>query len=453
MTDDATTTVSVPKPQPKPTAMPIHYRRYALIMLFLVYMLNFVDRQIVNILAEPIKRELGLADWQLGSLTGLSFAIFYATLALPIARWAERANRVRIVALSAITWSFFTAVCGVAQTFAQLFLARVGVGVGEAGCTPASQSLISDYTTREKRASALAFFSMGIPTGSLVGMVVGGLIADSLGWRASFALVGVPGIVLGLLAYFTLPEPRKSSAASEAQSAPTLREALAELGGKRTYIWLTVAMATMSFGIYSNLAFQSSHFLRNHADGLGALAVGLNDLTGIQLGPTGFLGTVLGLVVGICGAAGTWLGGRATDRAVVRGSLDAYATIPAAAALCLPFALFATYTTSNTVAALCLMGLPMMLQSVYYGPIFAAVQGLVRPRTRATATAIFLFFANLIGLGLGPLSVGLISDLLAPSMGSGDGIRWALISTSLVYVLAAAAFMVARKTIRQDIVS
>ncbi|MDR6773242.1 MFS transporter [Azospirillum sp. BE72] len=451
MIEDATTTVSVP--QPKPMGISIHHRRYALTMLFLVYMLNFVDRQIVNILAEPIKRELGLTDWQLGSLTGLSFAIFYATLALPIARWAERANRVRIVALSAITWSFFTAVCGVAQTFAQLFLARVGVGVGEAGCTPASQSLISDYTTREKRASALAFFSMGIPAGSLVGMVVGGLIADSLGWRASFALVGVPGIILGLLAYFTLPEPRKSSfAASEAQSAPSLREALDELGSKRTYIWLTVAMVAMSFGIYSNLAFQSSHFLRNHAEGLGALAVGLNDLTGIRLGTTGFLGTVLGLIVGICGAAGTWLGGWATDRGV-RSNLNAYATIPAAAALCLPFALFTTYTTSNTVAALCLMGLPMMLQSIYYGPIFAAVQSLVRPRTRATATAIFLFFANLIGLGLGPLSVGLISDLLARTMGSGDAIRWALISTSLVYVLAAAAFMVARKSIRQDIVS
>ncbi|KAA0595869.1 MULTISPECIES: spinster family MFS transporter [Azospirillum] len=450
MIEDATTTVSMP--QPKPMGLSIHYRRYALTMLFLVYMLNFVDRQIVNILAEPIKRELGLADWQLGSLTGLSFAIFYATLALPIARWAERANRVRIVALSAITWSLFTTICGVAQTFAQLFLARVGVGVGEAGCTPASQSLISDYTTRERRASALAFFSMGIPAGTLVGMVVGGLIADSLGWRASFALVGVPGIILGLLAYFTLPEPRKSFAASEVQAAPSLREALAELGSKRTYIWLTVAMAAMSFGIYSNLAFQSSHFLRNHAEGLGTLAVRLNDLTGIRLGATGFLGTVLGLIVGICGAAGTWLGGWSTDRGV-RSSLNAYATIPAAAALCMPFALFATYTASNTVAALCLMGLPMMLQSIYYGPIFAAVQSLVRPRTRATATAIFLFFANLIGLGLGPLSVGLISDLLAPSMGSGDAIRWALISTSLVYVLAAAAFMAARKSIRQDIVS
>ena len=450
MIEDATTTVSMP--QPKPMDLSIHYRRYALTMLFLVYMLNFVDRQIVNILAEPIKRELGLADWQLGSLTGLSFAIFYATLALPIARWAERANRVRIVALSAITWSLFTTICGVAQTFAQLFLARVGVGVGEAGCTPASQSLISDYTTRERRASALAFFSMGIPAGTLVGMVVGGLIADSLGWRASFALVGVPGIILGLLAYFTLPEPRKSFAASEVQAAPSLREALAELGSKRTYIWLTVAMAAMSFGIYSNLAFQSSHFLRNHAEGLGTLAVRLNDLTGIRLGATGFLGTVLGLIVGICGAAGTWLGGWSTDRGV-RSSLNAYATIPAAAALCMPFALFATYTASNTVAALCLMGLPMMLQSIYYGPIFAAVQSLVRPRTRATATAIFLFFANLIGLGLGPLSVGLISDLLAPSMGSGDAIRWALISTSLVYVLAAAAFMAARKSIRQDIVS
>ncbi|WP_372073654.1 MFS transporter [Tistrella mobilis] len=449
MIEDATTKVSAPPL----TATPTRHRRYALTMLFLIYMLNFVDRQIVNILAEPIKRELSLADWQLGSLTGLSFALFYAALALPIARWAERANRARIVALSAIIWSLFTALCGIAQNFAQLFLARVGVGVGEAGCTPASQSLITDYTSKEKRASALAFFSMGIPAGSLVGMMVGGLIADQLGWRASFALVGVPGIILGLLAFFTLPEPRKSAfAAKEVQTTPPLRDALRELGRNRTYICLTIAMVAMSFGTYSNLGFLGSHYLRNHAEGLVTLAAAVNDLTGLQLGATGFLGTALGLIIGIFGAAGTWLGGWVTDRAV-RRNLNAYATIPAVAALCLPFALLATYLTSNTLAALCLLSLPMMLQSIYYGPIFATVQSLVRPRSRATATAIFLFFANLIGLGLGPLSVGLLSDFLAPSLGSGDAIRWALISTAVVFIVAAAAFLAARKSIHQDIVS
>lgn len=429
------------------------YRRYALALLFVIYMLNFVDRQIVNILAELIKRDLNLADWQLGSLTGLSFALFYATLALPIARLAERGNRVNIIALSAIVWSAFTVLCGMAQNFAQLFLARVGVGVGEAGCTPASQSLISDYVPRETRATAMAIFSLGIPAGSLIGMAVGGLVADSFGWRASFALVGVPGILLGILAYFTLPEPRRSSGiVSTDRDAPTFKEALAEIGKKPTYIWFTVAMAAMSFATYGHLAFQSSYFLRNHADGLDALAAHLANATGIHLGTTSFLGVALGLTIGLFGGAGTWLGGQVTDHAA-RRDVRAYAMIPALSAFCLPFSILATYISSNIMLVLSLVGLPMLLQSIYYGPLFATIQGLVRPRTRATASAILLFFANLVGLGLGSLCVGAISDLLSPSLGSGDAIRWALIIASLVYFLAMGAFVMARKTIKQDLVS
>jgi len=429
------------------------YRRYALTLLFLVYTLNFVDRQIVNILAELIKHDLDLADWQLGSLTGLSFALFYATLALPIARLAERGNRVNIIALSAIVWSAFTVLCGMAQNFAQLFLARVGVGVGEAGCTPASQSLISDYVPRERRASAMAAFSLGIPAGSLIGMAVGGLVADSLGWRASFALVGVPGIVLGVLAYFTLPEPRPASATPGSEVVtPALKEALRELGKKPAYIWFTVAMACMSFATYGHLAFQSSYFLRNHTVGLDALAAKLDSMTGINLGTTGFLGMALGLIIGLFGAAGTWLGGWLADRAASK-DVRAYATVPAISALCLPFSMFAAYTSSSTLAVLSLVAIPMLLQSIYYGPLFATVQGLVHPRTRATASAILLFFANLVGLGLGPLTVGAISDLLTPALGSGDAIRWALIFASLIYFVAMAAFLMARRTVRQDLVS
>ena len=429
------------------------HRRYAMTVLFLVFTFNFVDRQIVNILAEPIKRELDLADWQLGSLTGLSFAIFYATLAIPIARWAEVGNRVNIIALSAIVWSFFTVICGMAQNFVQLFLARVGVGVGEAGCTPASQSLISDYTPREKRASAMATLSLGIPVGSLIGMAVGGIVADSMGWRAAFALVGVPGILLGILTYFTLPEPRLALPAdSKTPVAATLGEALAELRQKRTYVWFTAAMAAMSFAGFGHLAFQSSFFLRNHAAGLNALASQLNDATGLELGATGFLGTVLGLILGIFGGAGTWLGGWLADRAA-RKDVTAYATIPAVAALCMPFAIFATYTSSDIVVVLCVLGVSMLLQAIYAGPTFATVQSLVRPRTRATATAVFLLFANLIGLGLGPLTVGALSDLFGNSLGAGDGVRWAIITASLVYFLGGAAFLMARRTIKQDIVS
>ncbi|MBA4758215.1 MFS transporter [Sphingosinicella sp.] len=431
----------------------VRYRRYALTILFLLYTFNFLDRQIVNILAEPIKRDLHLADWQLGSLTGLSFALFYASLALPIARLAERGDRVKIVAASAIVWSLFTGLCGLAQNFLQLFLTRVAVGVGEAGCTPASHSLISDYTTREKRASAMATFSLGIPVGSLVGMAVGGLIADSLGWRFAFLIVGLPGVVLGLIALFTLPEPRRSAIGKvDKVEPPSFRDALSELSGNRAYIWMTVAMILMCFVNYGQLAFHSSFFLRNHADGLDTLARQLQAFSGIALGPTGFLGVVLGIVIGVFGGIGTWLGGALADRAA-RTDIRAYATVPAIAALALPLPIMITYLSPGALSALILLSVPMLLQSVYYGPIFASVQSLVRSRTRATAAAIFLFFGNLVGLGFGPLTVGMLSDVLAAHLGSGEGLRWALVVTAFASTAAAGAFFMARRTIRDDIVS
>ena len=427
-------------------------RRYALTLLFLVFTLNFLDRQIINILAEPLKRDLKLADWQLGSLTGLAFAIFYATLALPIARLAERGDRVRIVAISAIVWSAFTTLCGFAHSFLQLFLARIGVGVGEAGCTPASHSLISDYTTRETRASAMALFSMGIPVGSLLGMAFGGLVVDSLGWRAAFLVAGVPGILLGLLTLFTLPEPRRHLGSIKAEAAPKLGEALNELRQNRAYVWMTIAMIQMSFVGFGQLAFHSSFFLRNHTPGLEALAAAVESSLGWQLGPMGLVGSALGIVLGVSGVIGTWLGGALADRAA-RTDIRGYATIPAAAALVLPFTTLVLYLLPHTLWALVMLGVPMLLHSLYYGPVFASVQSLARPRTRATAAAIFLFFANLVGLGLGPLTVGIVSDIIARGSDIGTGIRWSLIITAFVYLGAAAAFFRASKTMRDDVIS
>ncbi|MGP1275131.1 MAG: MFS transporter, partial [Caulobacterales bacterium] len=181
-------------------------RRYAVGMLLVIYIFNFLDRQIVNILAEPIKLELGVADWQLGMLTGLAFALFYTVLGIPIARYAEKADRVKIISAAVGVWSLFTIACGLAGNFIQLLLARIGVGVGEAGCSPPAHSLITDYTPKEERASALAFYSMGIPLGSLAGMALGGLIADAYGWRMAFFVAGAPGIILAVMAFLTLPE-------------------------------------------------------------------------------------------------------------------------------------------------------------------------------------------------------------------------------------------------------
>ncbi len=213
-------------------------RRYALGLLLVIYILNFLDRQVVNILAEPIKIELGLADWQLGMLTGLAFALFYTVLGLPIARLAERADRVKIISVAVGVWSACTVACGMAGNFIQLLLARIGVGVGEAGCTPPAHSLISDYTPAEKRASAIAFYSMGIPLGSLAGMALGGIIADAYGWRIAFFVAGAPGVLLALIAWLTLPEPRRKAGKVEVANKPSIGDAIAELSRKPAFMWM-----------------------------------------------------------------------------------------------------------------------------------------------------------------------------------------------------------------------
>ena len=198
------------------------YTRYAMFLLLGIYIVNFLDRAVVNILAEPIKNDLGLADWQLGLMSGLAFAIFYTVLGIPIARMAERKNRPIIIGTAVALWSGFTALSGTANSFIQLVIFRIGVGVGEAGCTPPAHSLIADYVPKEKRASALAFYSMGTPLGGLLGLVMGGLVADAYGWRAAFLVAGAPGVLFALLCWFTLKEPRKLMAQHSAAIQSTV---------------------------------------------------------------------------------------------------------------------------------------------------------------------------------------------------------------------------------------
>ncbi|MES2035817.1 MAG: MFS transporter [Pseudomonadota bacterium] len=426
------------------------YRSYALWLLLGIYTLNFLDRQVVNILAEPIKQDLGLKDWQLGALTGLAFAVFYTFLGIPIARLADRANRPLIIAGALAIWSAFTVACGLAGNFTHLLLARIGVGVGEAGCSPPSHSLITDYTPKEKRASALAFYAMGIPLGSLAGMALGGLVADAHGWRVAFFVAGAPGIVLAVIAALTLKEPRKQMAAAQAKvavDAPTFKEAMKELGTKRSFWLIAFAGSLVSFIGYGHLAFYGSFFFRNHGPQLTELAASMGGL-----GPAGFLGTALGLIIGVFGAVGTYVGGQIADRAA-RKDIRAYVSVPAIAGL-LSFPFFiGAMLTANAALALGLLAVPVFLGSLWYGPVFAAVQSLVRPQTRATAAAVMLFVINLIGLGLGPLFVGLLSDHLTVTMGEAQGVRWALVLSSAVGIIASLLFWLARKTIREEIVS
>ncbi|MFN3834791.1 MAG: spinster family MFS transporter [Glycocaulis sp.] len=428
-------------------------RRYALGMLLIIYIFNFLDRQIVNILAEPIKIELGLADWQLGMLTGLAFALFYTVLGIPIARYAEKADRVKIISVAVAVWSAFTVLCGLATNFIQLLLARIGVGVGEAGCTPPAHSLISDYTPKEQRASALAFYSMGIPLGSLAGMVLGGLIADAWGWRAAFFVAGAPGVVLAILAFTTLPEPRRGLAKKvEPVKGPDFGEALAELKSKKSFWWVSIGAALSAMVGYGHIAFYGSFYLRNHGEGLAAMAASVNEFLGVNFGPIGFVGTALGLIIGICGAAGTYVGGILADRAA-RTNVAGYATVPAYAALITVIPFIASMLVGNVVLSFALLALPVFVGAIWYGPVFASAQSLVQPRTRATAAAVLLFIINLVGLGLGPLLVGTFSDIYAQSLGAAEGIRWSMVTFGGVGGLAAIAFLLAARTLRDEVVS
>lgn len=384
--------------------------RLLLWTLLAVYVLNFLDRQIVTILAEPIRRELGLSDTQLGLMTGLAFALFYAVLGIPIARYADRpgSNRVGLISVSLLLWSGMTALCGAAQNFGQLLLARVGVGVGEAGCTPAAHSLIADAVPTERRASAIAFYGMGIPIGSLLGMVIGGLLADAVGWRWAFMVVGLPGVLLAAFVWFVLRDPRRSGVVSIVAPAPALsaRAALREVFGSRAFVLLAIAAGMVAFLGYGKTAWAAIFFIRSF---------------GLTPGETGL---TLGIVGGLSSLLGTWAGGWVSDR-FARVNKRHMLTAPAVGMVVAAPILFAAYSASDWRVALVLLIVPSIFNSMYYGPAYAAVQGLVRKEARAVATATLVFAQNLIGLGLGPLFFGIMSDAFRPMAGE-ESVRWVL---------------------------
>jgi MFS family permease len=438
---------------PSPVINPVSsgYRRYALWVLLIIYTLNFLDRQVVNILAEPIKRDLGLADWQLGMMTGLAFAIFYTVLGIPIARMAETKNRPFIIGASVAAWSAFTVLCGFTQNFWQLILARIGVGVGEAGCTPPAHSLITDYVPREKRAGAIAFYSIGTPLGTLAGMAMGGLVADAYGWRVAFMVAGAPGVLFALIAAFTLVEPRRQLAAdiaARAASKISFGAALAVLATKKTFWLVALAASIKAFVGYGHAPFTASFFFRVHGVEVAELAARFG------LKSAGFLGLALGLIGGTAGVIGAWFGGILADRLGAK-DLRAYVIVPAIASLItIPFYILAV-SVGSPMAAIGILTIPVLLGTLWYGPVYATAQSIVDPHMRATASAVLLLIINLIGLGLGPVAVGALSDLLAGPGGLGEaqGVRWALILSTLLGLVAFGLFWTARKTIREEMVA
>lgn len=441
---------------------------YALAMLLLVYTLNFIDRQIVAVLGEDIKAALHLDDTQFGLLGGLAFALFYTVLGIPIARVAERGNRVRIISVALAVWSGFTALCGSATSFLQILIYRIGVGVGEAGCTPPAHSLISDYVPAERRASALALYSMGVPIGTFAGFALGAVIAENFGWRAAFFAVGIPGVLLALLTWFTLKEPRLFGLAKNtAAHGASFGDALKELSRKPSYWYAVLAATVVSFLGYGHAYFLPAYLARTHEMGLQERGLGM------------------AVMVLIAGVAGTWLGGRLADRAAQRDT-RAYMTLPAIAFLLgAPFFVMGMlvphgvynvmgFGLGSGYVALLLLAAPTALNSIWFGPIYASIQGLAQPHTRATAVAVMFFILNLIGLGLGPTVVGALSDMFAaqhfgaadaaafkaacPSTQQGacaiaraEGLKLSLLWSASTGVLALLFFWLGRRTIRQDL--
>ncbi len=407
---------------------------YTLVLLTIVYSFNFIDRQLLAILQEAIKADLGLSDSQLGLLTGFAFAAFYVLAGIPIARWADRANRRDIVALSLFIWSFMTAISGAAQNFLQLLLARIGVGVGEAGGSPPSHSIISDIFAPGERASAIGFYSMGVSIGILFGFLAGGWLNEFFGWRVAFVVVGAPGILLAIILRMTVAEPLRGLRDTRSVSTEPvpLRHVISVLWNQRAFRHMAMGAGLNAFCGYSITNWTASFMIRSHAMS------------------TGELGTWLSLTIGLGGAIGVFFGGVLADRLAPR-DVRWYTWLPALAGLiCLPF-MSAVYLVENPYMALALGVVPGILFNVYLGNTIATTHSLVGQRMRATSSAILFLIINTVGLGLGPWSIGMLSDALQPKLGA-ESLRYAML-----YVLPAVMFWsvchfyLAGRTLKSDL--
>ena len=420
------------------------YRWYVLGLLTVVYTFNFIDRQVLVILQELIREDLGLMDWQLGMLSGFVFAVFYSVLGVPIAHAAELYGRKRVVSLSLAFWSLMTALMGAAQNFVQLALLRVGVGVGEAGGSPPSHSIISDIFPRRRRAFALSLFSMGVYFGYLVAYSAGGWAAGQLGWRTTFVVVGLPGVVIALLVAATVREPvrglaehgyradRAASAAAAQGAQPRFLDTLRVLWSRPAFRHIALAGSLQSLAGYGVGNFMPSFVVRAH---------------GMAIGDIGWR---LALITGLGGAVAIAASGWVTDRLADR-SQAWYARFPAIAiAMTLPLALL-TFLAAEP-GPMFLAYIPYeMLGATWLGASLAVAHSIVDLRQRAVASAVLFFLINLIGLGLGPLIIGALSDLLRPTQGDADGLRYAIIATALVAkTWCVVHFVLAARALRLD---
>jgi len=414
----------------------VRYKRYVLATLTLVYTLNYLDQGLISLLLQPIKEDLALSDAQLGLLTGLAFGLFYATLGLPIARWADRGNRPTITSIAIGLWGTTVMLCLFVTSFVQLALARIAAAVGESGCMPSTYSLIGDYfPAPAERAPAMAFYMLANPLSVLVSFVLGGWVNEHFGWRVAFFVVGLPALPIALLVKATIAEPRWRAGYSHVakRQLPRMVDVLGILWRQRSSRHLTIAIIllfTMAQGLGP---WYAAFLIRSH---------GMS---------TSELGLWLGLIFGIGGITGTTLGGYIAGRWLASDERYQVRLSAVTIALLLPFlVLFLTLPhRGQALAAL----VPIFIALTFFlGPTFALMQRLVVDEMRATTMALMMLLANLIGMGLGPQLVGLLSDLLRPGMGQ-DSLRYAMLIMSLIALWGAYHFWKVGDTIKGDLLA
>ena len=416
-------------------------RTYALVILTLAYTSSYLDRTIIGAVAEHIKKDLMLSDTQLGLLTGFAFALFYASLGIPIAVLSDRMNRRNIVAAAVTVWSVMTVFCGLANNYVQLVLARIGVGIGEAGSSPQSHSMIADMYAPHERSRALGFYALGVYLGGMLGFLIGAPLAEAWGWRSVFFVAGLPGLLIAALIYFTIDEPKRGLADGRVEEAarpkPTRAETLEALKAAFRFIWVSracrhvvIGLTLTSFVGYGGVMFAASFLKRTH--GISGLEIGL----------------VLGPIVGLLGGMGALAGGWLADRLAQKDQRWNAWVIAVAKAFAAPLVL-GFYLSDDFTWALVFYLPATVLGAFYLGPSFAMVQSLAPLHMRSTVSAIMLFILNLIALGLGPLAVGALSDLLNPAYGT-QSLRYALMLTSLLNLWAAYHYLVAGRSFAKE---
>lgn len=403
-------------------------------LLTAVYVFNIADRYVISTLIEPIKADLHLSDTAIGFLTGTALAIFYTGIGIPLGMIADRVNRRKLIAVSIGIWSLMTIACGAATTFAQLMVARFGVGTGEAGGTPASQSMIADIFPFSQRIIATSVFTLGAAAGSMLGSIAGGTIAGALGWRMAFYALGLPGILLAILVRFTGYEPlRGVNAAGTAEIAPSFRETLRFIRSQKSLVHVMAGAAVVTYWGWGLLWWTPAFLMRSH------------HMTIEQAG------TVVGSVTGIAGALGIVIGGLLIHR-LAHVDCRWQVWVVALATLVGTVASTVAYTVSSRHIAELMLWAFVPIAYLNLAPILSLTQSLVPARMRGLSCAIMLFGANVANLALAPQIIGFASDQIRAHLGAGaESLRWAMALTSLVGLWAAYHFWAAARYMWDDL--